>query len=70
MSVQVACDNWADTYDTDENLTRDLDRRVMREPLMNLRGHSVVEIGYGTGDKNHAQPSVPAGAACWEMLVV
>lgn len=49
MSVQVAYDNWAKTYDADENLTRDLDQIVTRETLMNLKCHSVVEIGCGTG---------------------
>ncbi len=49
MSVQAAYDNWSDTYDTDANLTRDLDRAVTRETLIGLSCRSVVEIGCGTG---------------------
>ena len=49
MSVQAAYDNWSATYDTDENLTRDLDQVVTRETLMGLRCKSVIEIGCGTG---------------------
>lgn len=49
MSVRAAYDNWSNTYDADENLTRDLDRIVTKETLMNLRCKSAVEIGCGTG---------------------
>lgn len=49
MSVQSAYDDWSATYDADENLTRDLDRVVTRETLMDLRCKSVIEIGCGTG---------------------
>lgn len=49
MSVQAAYDNWSNTYDADENLTRDLDGVVTRETLMGLRCKSAVEIGCGTG---------------------
>ena len=49
MSVQAAYDNWSNTYDVDENLTRDLDLVVTQKTLMGLRCKSVVEIGCGTG---------------------
>lgn len=49
MSVQAAYDHWSTTYDTDKNLTRDLDQVVTREALMDLECQSVVEIGCGTG---------------------
>lgn len=49
MSVRVAYDNWSDTYDTDENLTRDLDRAIAKETSLSLNCKSVVEIGCGTG---------------------
>lgn len=29
MSVQAAYDNWSTTYDADQNLTRDLDQRLV-----------------------------------------
>jgi ubiquinone/menaquinone biosynthesis C-methylase UbiE len=51
--VQQAYEEWAATYDSDRNLTRDLDQQVMRTLLGNLRFDSVLEIGCGTG-KNTA----------------
>lgn len=53
MSIQNAYDEWSDTYDTDENLTRDLDRQVTREALAGQLFDSILEIGCGTG-KNTA----------------
>ena len=49
MSIQKAYNEWAETYDTDRNLTRDLDQQVMRETLADLRFNSILEIGCGTG---------------------
>jgi len=49
MSIQKAYNDWSETYDTDENLTRDLDQKVTREALTNLYFKSVLEIGCGTG---------------------
>src|ERR1044072_7885162 len=49
MSIQKAYNEWSETYDSDENLTRDLDQRVTREALANLHFHSILEIGCGTG---------------------
>ncbi len=53
MSIQKAYDDWSASYDTDENLTRDLDQNVLREALANLHFKSILEIGCGTG-KNTA----------------
>ena len=53
MSIQNAYNEWSETYDTDQNLTRDLDQKVTRETLANLRFDSILEIGCGTG-KNTA----------------
>jgi ubiquinone/menaquinone biosynthesis C-methylase UbiE len=53
MSIQKAYNEWSETYDTDENLTRDLDQKVTRESLSNLHFDSILEIGCGTG-KNTA----------------
>lgn len=53
MSIQNAYDEWSQTYDTDENLTRDLDQQIMQETLANQRFDSILEIGCGTG-KNTA----------------
>jgi ubiquinone/menaquinone biosynthesis C-methylase UbiE len=49
MSIQKAYNDWSASYDTDENLTRDLDQKVMREELANLHFNSILEIGCGTG---------------------
>src|SRR5215208_3974429 len=49
MDIQNAYNEWSETYDSDENLTRDLDRRVTRDLLGALRFDSILEIGCGTG---------------------
>jgi malonyl-CoA O-methyltransferase len=49
MSIQDAYNNWSSSYDTDENLTRDLDQKVTREALANLHFKSILETGCGTG---------------------
>jgi len=49
MSIQNAYNEWSETYDTDQNLTRDLDQQVTRETLANLRFDSILETGCGTG---------------------
>ena len=49
MSVQKSYNEWSDSYDTDQNLTRDLDAQVTRERLGDMRFHSILELGSGTG---------------------
>ena len=49
MSIQKRYNEWSQTYDTDRNLTRDLDQQVMRETLNNRHFDSILEIGCGTG---------------------
>lgn len=49
MSIQNAYNEWSKTYDSDQNLTRDLDQQVTRELLGDLHVDSVLEIGCGTG---------------------
>ncbi|WP_088888950.1 class I SAM-dependent methyltransferase [Leptolyngbya ohadii] len=49
MNIQAAYDTWSQTYDTDRNLTRDLDQAVTRKILAGLSSRSIVEIGCGTG---------------------
>ncbi len=53
MNVQEAYNDWSATYDTDENLTRDLDQVVARDALATSRWKSILEVGCGTG-KNTA----------------
>jgi len=49
MSIQNSYNEWSGTYDTDENLTRDLDQEVTRALLGILQVESLLEIGCGTG---------------------
>lgn len=49
MSIQNSYNEWSEIYDSNENLTRDLDDKVTRETLSNLRFKSILEIGCGTG---------------------
>ena len=51
--VQTAYTQWAATYDTDRNLTRDLDQTVTRTVLAGRRYHSILEIGCGTGKNTY-----------------
>jgi ubiquinone/menaquinone biosynthesis C-methylase UbiE len=53
MKVQQAYEEWAATYDSDRNLTRDLDEQITRAALEQLHFDSILEIGCGTG-KNTA----------------
>lgn len=53
MQVQQAYRLWADTYDDDRNLTRDLDQQVTASILGHLSFDNILEFGCGTG-KNTA----------------
>lgn len=54
MNVQESYNQWASTYDSDKNLTRDLDEKVTREILDGFSCATVLELGCGTG-KNTAR---------------
>jgi ubiquinone/menaquinone biosynthesis C-methylase UbiE len=47
--IAAAYDQWAETYDTDPNQTRELAGKVLRDLAMPLEGRRIVEIGCGTG---------------------
>src|SRR5687768_5573110 len=47
--VQQAYNNWAQQYDSNENKTRDLEARSLRETLAPLAFEHCLEIGCGTG---------------------
>lgn len=51
--VQAAYTEWAATYDTDRNRTRDLDQVVTRTVLAERRYRAILEIGCGTGKNTH-----------------
>jgi ubiquinone/menaquinone biosynthesis C-methylase UbiE len=49
MSIRSAYTDWAATYDSDRNLTRDLDQLVTRTVLGSRHFTSILELGCGTG---------------------
>lgn len=49
MKIEEAYTDWSATYDSDRNLTRDLDQTVTRETLAHLHFKSILELGCGTG---------------------
>ncbi|MEZ4888913.1 MAG: class I SAM-dependent methyltransferase [Chitinophagales bacterium] len=49
MSISNAYNNWANIYDSNQNKTRDLDKKATRETLQKFDFNSVVELGCGTG---------------------
>jgi ubiquinone/menaquinone biosynthesis C-methylase UbiE len=53
MKISEAYNHWSSSYDTDKNLTRDLDRIITRDSLGDLQFKSILEVGCGTG-KNTA----------------
>jgi len=53
MSIQNAYNEWSEIYDTNTNLTRDLDQKVTRDVLADQHFNSILELGCGTG-KNTA----------------
>lgn len=48
-SVRAAYASWAESYDTNENRTRDLDAIILRQHELDIAGRDVLEIGCGTG---------------------
>ncbi|HEY1024796.1 MAG TPA: class I SAM-dependent methyltransferase [Sphingobacteriaceae bacterium] len=49
MNTQSAYDLWSAQYDTNENKTRDLEGKALREVLSSYSFNNVLEIGCGTG---------------------
>jgi ubiquinone/menaquinone biosynthesis C-methylase UbiE len=47
--IAAAYNDWAETYDLVQNLTRDLAAQVLRQVNLDLDGRKVVEVGCGTG---------------------
>jgi malonyl-CoA O-methyltransferase len=48
-AVAAAYDEWAETYDTDLNRTRELAANILREIDISFAGREVIEVGCGTG---------------------
>src|SRR5678816_4158762 len=53
MKIQDAYTHWSTTYDSDRNLTRDLDQLATEHALKGRTYKNVMELGCGTG-KNTA----------------
>ncbi len=53
MNIQTAYNEWSEIYDSNDNLTRDLDQKITRDTFTNQQFDSILELGCGTG-KNTA----------------
>lgn len=49
MNIKSAYNIWANKYDEDKNLTRDLDAEIVRKEFSDQRFNSILEVGCGTG---------------------
>jgi malonyl-CoA O-methyltransferase len=49
MDIQNAYNEWSEIYDTNANLTRDLDQQITRDTLGDQHFNSILELGCGTG---------------------
>lgn len=49
MNTKQAYNNWASQYDSNDNKTRDLEAKALRETLANVPFKTCLEIGCGTG---------------------
>jgi len=49
MSIEKSYNNWAKQYDTNENSTRDLDKKATIQTLSKYNFENVIELGCGTG---------------------
>ena len=47
--IKAAYDEWAKTYNTDKNITRDLDAAITRQLFAEMGFASILEFGCGTG---------------------
>jgi len=61
--IAAAYNEWAETYDTVENPTRDLAAHVLRQVDLNLAGREIIEAGCGTGRNTEWLASPDAGVA-------
>jgi ubiquinone/menaquinone biosynthesis C-methylase UbiE len=60
--IAAAYNEWAKTYDTDPNRTRDLARKVLEQADVSVADHKIIEVGCGTGRNTEWLASAPAGA--------
>ena len=70
MTIRDAYTDWSTTYDSDRNLTRDLDQHVARQQLANLRCKSILELGCGTGKNTPLLASIePSKDQSFDLIV-
>ena len=61
--IAAAYDEWAQSYDTDQNRTRDLAAQVLRQASLNFADRNVIEAGCGTGRNTEWLARPTTGAA-------
>jgi malonyl-CoA O-methyltransferase len=61
-NIASAYDDWAESYDTVENLTRDLAAQALRLANLNFTDRKIIEVGYGTGRNTEWLAGPDAGA--------
>ncbi len=49
MNIKSAYNNWSDSYDKDDNFTRDIDELVTNRRFGKLQFKTILELGCGTG---------------------
>jgi ubiquinone/menaquinone biosynthesis C-methylase UbiE len=61
--ISAAYDDWAETYDTVQNLTRDLASQALKQSDLNFAASTIIEVGCGTGRNTEWLAGHEAGAA-------
>jgi malonyl-CoA O-methyltransferase len=61
--IAAAYNEWAETYDTDQNRTRDLAGQVLRQVDLTFADRKVIEVGCGTGRNTEWLARHPAAGA-------
>lgn len=65
IEIARAYDRWSNTYDSDQNKTREMAAAALRQAGLELAGRRVIEIGCGTG---HNTEWIAAQAASVDAL--
>ena len=60
--VAAAYNEWAETYDSDHNRTRDLAAKALRQAGLDFANRNVIEVGCGTGRNTEWLARPAAGA--------
>jgi ubiquinone/menaquinone biosynthesis C-methylase UbiE len=61
--IAAAYNDWAETYDTMPNITRDLATQTLKQSDLKLPGNTIIEVGCGTGRNTEWLARPDAGAA-------